>query len=295
MRAPLPPYPESSFLQTNGHLTHVRAFGETRARTPLLLLHGYLDSTGAWDLVAESLSVGRRVLLVDLLGHGYTERGRGQVLGVPEVLEQVAAVQEAFGAERIHIGGNSMGALVSALYAMERPERVASVTMVDGGHGGPVERIPLWLIRLLPLPLLVEGARRVSRPLQRSLFEWIFREWVYAGREAPKGVVEGFLAPHRLPGASRATARFVRGYVEYLRSRGARTPPETYASLEKPTLILWGENDRIVPLEAGKRLQRQIPGARLVILPRCGHCPPREVPETFVQALEVFLEGVDLA
>jgi len=271
----------------------VRTFGPQRDRIPLILIHGFLDSTATWDLVAEGIAGERKVLLMDLLGHGYTERPRDKGYTVEDLLAQIASLQNALNMEKIHIGGNSLGGILSVLFALKSQERVASVTVVDGGVGGKVPGVPFFVLRLLTSAPLLRSVRQVLRPVEKSLFAWLFREWVLGSGRPSEERIKSFLEPTRFPGALEGFGRLTRGYVSYFGKQEDRLIKEDLASMRMPTLLIWGERDRIVSPRVAEALHKGIPHSRKVILAGCGHCPQLEAPENFVRAVREFLAPMD--
>lgn len=293
MKSAFPPFLNSSFVETCGYLTHLRTFGPAQGRPPLLLLHGFLDSTATWDLVAEGISRDRRVLMMDLLGHGYTERPRGQGYTIPDILSQIAALQNALKLDSLHVGGNSLGGILSVLYAIRSPERVASVIVVDGGVGGKKPGIPYGVLYLLTSPLVMWWVWQLLRPMEKRLVDWLFREWILGRGEPSEDRVRTFIEPIRLPGASRAVGRLLRGYVSYFSGQKDREVKEAFAALAKPTLLIWGERDRVVPSRVAEVLHQGLPDSRLEKLSGCGHCPQLDAPEDFVRIVREFLVPLD--
>lgn len=293
MKPAFPPFPNSSFVQTCGYLTHLRTFGPAHGGTPVLLLHGFLDSTATWELVAEGISRDRRVLLMDLLGHGYTERPRKQGYTIPEILSQIAALQNALKLENLHLGGNSLGGILSVLFAIRSPERVASVIVVDGGVGGKRSGVPYPVLHLLTSPPVMWWIRQFLRPVEKRLFSWLFREWILGSGEPSEDRLRAFMEPMRLPGAPRVVGRLLRGYVSYFSGQKDREVKEAFAALAKPTLLVWGEKDRLVPSRVAEVLNKGLPDSRLVKIPGCGHCPQLDSPEEFVRILREFLASLD--
>jgi len=252
-----------------------------------------MDSTVTWDLVAEGIAGERRVLLMDLLGHGYTERPGDQGYTVDDLLAQIASLQNALKVDKIHLGGNSLGGILSVLFALRSPERVASVIVVDGGVGGKKNRIPPVVLRALTSTPVLWSTRQLLRPVEKPLFAWLFKEWVLGSGKPSEQRIRAFLEPTRFPGAPRAFGRVLRGFVSYFRNQEDRSIKEAFASLRLPTLLVWGERDRIVPSRVAEVLHKGIPSSKMVLLPGCGHCPQLEAPEEFVRVVRAFLAPMD--
>jgi pimeloyl-ACP methyl ester carboxylesterase len=285
------PFPESRFIDTEGFRTHYRRFSdEKKDKIPLLFLHGALDSTATWNLVAKGLAQERRLLLPDLIGHGHTERNTQLTYTIPSMLMQILALQDGLEIEKIHLGGNSMGGILSVLYCIEHPERVESVIIVDGGIGGFKSSVPPWLFSTLTSQVFLALVKYLLRPMEVSLFRYLFSQrigWMY---QVPEEVLKAFLVPHKILGSSRATGFFLRSYFSFFSQQDDRRLMESFRALAKPTLLVWGEKDRIVAPNVAEILHKNLPESKLIIIPNCGHCPQLEHPEQFVSGVNIFLE-----
>jgi pimeloyl-ACP methyl ester carboxylesterase len=232
---------------------------ETRrgAGAPVVLLHGLSGSSRWWDRNVEALAERYLVAAIDLVGFGKNTRFAGlpQVLpSFQEVTALLARYLETFG-EPVHLVGHSMGALLWIRLAAERPDLVRSLVLVDAA-GMPFTLDPRPHLRPLPKPPF--GGVRIARVLLPD-----------AWRAGPTSVAV-------------ATARVLFGDAR-----------DWMHALDVPTLLVWGENDPLTPLAFGEAMQREIRGAKLVVLPRAAHVSMYDRPEEFNRVVGEFLAGVE--
>ena len=219
---------------------------------PLVLLHGLAGSGAWWKRNVPALSAAFRVTAIDLPGFGSSHRDARLILD--EAPEQVAALLEEIGIERAHVIGHSMGGLVAGGLAADHPERVDRLVLVDAGF----------------LSLDPTLRHRFSGPL-RTL------PWT---------------SPTILPTLVRDVARsglvrMARATSEVLRKDWRHKLP----AIAAPTLVVWGQHDRVCNPRIGEQIAATVPGARLVIIRGAGHIPMWEKPAAFDAEVLAFLRG----
>jgi pimeloyl-ACP methyl ester carboxylesterase len=266
---------KENFVSAAGHAVHVEQEG---SGSPLVLLHGFGGSTLSWRRVIPELASTHRVVALDQFGFGWTERPTDPALyGSGGQLALVVAVMDALGLERAVVMGHSWGGGLALRLAAAHPERISKLILVAAtdprrSGGRRAGRMRQLLARAaLRTVLLREGTIRSH--LQRS---------VYDPEVVDEDMVRGYLARLRVEGAGRA--------LSGLSALPATTPPPVVLEhLDLPVLLVWGAEDRAVPPAVGERLEAAIPGARRVILERCGHLPMDEAPEEFLTVVRPFL------
>lgn len=282
---PLTPYddvlakvPAEEFLVIEGRFVHVERMGSGR---PLVLLHGFGGSTYSFRLVVSELAESFDVISIDLNGFGYTERPPGTELYTPYgQAAQVVAILDALGIGRASLLGHSYGAEIALLTAATRPELVESLILVDGSapRGGfmtiPEEFRGLYSL-LARVFLVNEGT-------MRSFLKQSVRDPAIVTDELVRGYADRIL----IEGLDRA--------VEGLLAGASGDPIEIDVSIvDQPTLIVWGEHDRVVPIAVGEELAADLPNARLVRFEQSGHLPMEEEPDRFARVVTEFLTGVE--
>jgi pimeloyl-ACP methyl ester carboxylesterase len=249
---------------------------------PVVFVHGLLSSSKTWKKVLLASSSGHRGIAVDLPGAGFSDRPWPYDYSAPSQALALLDFLDTRKIDRAVLVGNSLGGGVSLIAAAARPERVAGLVLV--GAAFPGMTIP-WSFRTLRTPGL--GELQIEF-LVRPVVEFGLRQRLYARAErVTEETVSDWWDPIPVPGTRRAALGFVRsrtaGYEGLL------------PKIRVPTLIVWGKEDRLLPASDGMRLASEMPGARLVILPDCGHLPQEEMPEAFSSVVAEFVKQLPAA
>jgi pimeloyl-ACP methyl ester carboxylesterase len=251
---------------------------------PLVLVHGLAGSASNWALVAPALARTRRVLVVDLPGHG-----RSEPLPAAPTLEpyadRVARAAELEGFERPAYVGHSFGGLVALRLAVREPERVSAVVLAAAAGIGSSTRIAE---RALAFVGFVQPGRRVSpywRTVARStvLRRVLFAHWFAAD---PAALSEA---------AVEATLRDVNLHTDTASAWRALTRDDPRSDLHLvacPSFVLWGAADNQLPLDDAYDYARRL-GAPLRVVAGCGHLLILERPDACIDAIESFLSGLE--
>lgn len=235
------------------HVTQVgdRRIGwtETGSGPPVVLVHGLGTSGAWWSPTIPMLSRTHRVLTVDLVGFG---RSNGQAVRLDAAADQLAAWAAAIGLERAGWIGHSMGGLVTADLAARHPDLIERLVLVDAAG-----------------PALPQRVGRHLRNLLRGGPNMPFRAYPIALTCIIQcGPLTIARAAHQILTIDLA---------------------ERLARITAPTLVVWGERDRLLPIAFGRRLAAAIPGSRFVSIADAGHSPMWEQPAAFEWAIGTFL------
>ena len=220
---------------------------------PLVLLHGLAGSGAWWKRNMPALSSAFRVMAIDLPGFGSSHPDARLILD--EAPAQVAALLGDLGVERAHVIGHSMGGLVAGALAADYPERVDRLVLVDAGF---LSLDPILRHR-------ITGPLRTLPWTSPTILPILLRDAVRAG-----------------------PVRMARVTAELLRKDWRHKLP----AITAPTLVVWGEHDRVCNLHIGERIAATVPGARLVVIPGAGHNPMWEKQAAFDREVLHFL-GAD--
>jgi len=250
---------------------------------PILLLHGLGGAATNWNLVAPILARRRRVLILDLPGHGRSEPAPARD-GLGSFADRVAALAEREGMLPAAVVGHSMGSEVALSLSARRPEAVSALVLVAaGGLASARPGARIWIgvtTALRPSRLAARYRRRVarSRVLRYAVFGW----WGVADASAlSEEAVLGFLD-------GPAHARDTRTAGKALRRE------DTLTHLERvrcPALVVWGSRDRLTGLEDGFEYARRAGGA-LRTIAGAGHLVISERPAELAALVEEFLDGI---
>jgi len=220
------------------------------AGPPLILLHGLAGSARWWTHNIPALARSFRVIAIDLPGFGASPRGHRFILG--EAADQLAATMDRLGIERASVIGHSMGGLIAGGLAADHPERVDRLVLVDAAF--------LSLGRTAVRP--VTGPAVTLRWTDPSLLPVFVQDSLRSG-------------PVRLADAT----------IQLLAADWRTKLPR----IQAPTLVIWGEHDRICPLAIGRQIVATVPGSRLVVVEGAAHNPMWERPDVFDREVLDFL------
>jgi pimeloyl-ACP methyl ester carboxylesterase len=266
----------SRFIDVGGTRAHVRDEGRADAM-PLLLIHGSLGSLHMWDGWVAALGHRYRLISVDLPGHGLTgawSRGEYTIEAYTDFIEVLADTLQL---DRFAIAGHSMGGAVAWSFAATRPERVSHLILVDAS-AYPRDGEPPLRTRL-SRTTLIGDIGIYFRP------DWMLRRAMTETYSDPAMItpdrVRRFGELQRFPGNRPATLMRVRSQDPL--------DPTPLRRLDVPTLIIWGAQDRLVPVADAFRLQNDIRGAKLAIFGKLGHDPMEEDPAATAAAVAAFL------
>jgi pimeloyl-ACP methyl ester carboxylesterase len=245
------------------------------AREVVLLVHGYGASSASYKPIIPRLKERYRVIAVDLPGFGLSDRRAGDYS--PDALADVLAqVLDAKGVKRAHVIGHSWGSSVVLAFARRHRDRLDRLVVASSF---------VYDEQLLPM---MRWARvpGVGEAIYAAFYRQNVGERLYLNFNDPQLVTEAVVdeveRSMNEPGSVACALAAARGM------RFEEHEPE-YARVDAPTLILWGREDKVARLRFGERLARELPRARLVVLPRCGHIPMWECSGETVQALLEFL------
>lgn len=260
---------------------------------PVLLIHGLGGWAENWrDVMPAVAESGRRAIAVDLPGFGESQPPRRTRYFDPDdpyYAPFVFAVLDTLGIARAHLAGHSFGGAVAYTAAVWCPERVRSLTLVaPGGLGRELIRE----LRLLTLP----GMGLLTR-FRRS--PAITRQILYSCFNDPSRCPEVVVAEALRYGAPAAgeMVRALRSAVSFRRGVRDEIRLPWVAKAERyrgPALIVWGREDRIIPVSLVEEARRIAPNAEVCLIPSCGHLVMVERPQELVAALVPFLDRAAL-
>lgn len=274
--------PDSQFVEISpGFTVHLRDQGP-RDAPALVLVHGSNASLHTWEPWVDRLKGRYRVVSLDLQGHGLTGPTPTGCYTGACMAETVEAVRTKLGIERLAIAGNSMGGGVALAYTLAHPDRVAALVLVDSG-GAPVRRDgpPPIGFRIAQTPVIRDLAAIIT---PRSMIERTLDRSVSVKSVASPQAVDRYWELLRAPGNREATmARFGQPRTEMDAGR-------LKLLANTPVLILWGEEDALIPVAAARWFKQALPRAELVIYENIGHLPQEEVPDRSAADVAAFLE-----
>lgn len=272
--------PPSQFVMVQGMSVHVRDEGPRDDPMPLVLLHGTSASLHTWNGWTTALEAKHRVIRFDLPGFGLTGPNLHNDYSIGAYVQFVGAVMDALGVQRFALAGNSLGGQIAWSVAAAMPQRVAKLILVDaGGYPLNPESVPISF-RIARMP----GARLLmEQVLPRGVVTSSLRSVYGDPTKVTPELVDLYYDMALRTGNRQALAK----RMDQLRS----DDDARIKTLKVPTLILWGEKDRLIPVANGKRFAADIAGSRLVIFENLGHVPHEEDAGRTVKPVIEFLES----
>ncbi len=251
--------------------------------SPVILIHGLGASADMWMHNVEALAQRHRVYVPDVIGFGKTDK--------PDI-EYTAATfptflngfMRALNIEKPTLIGNSLGGGIALQYTLLYPDNVDKLVLVDSAGLGIHAPLPL---RLVSLPIVGELMTRPSR------FEayFYFRDAVHDPSVLTKEFVDIYHEIHSLPGNQKSLLKVIRSIVSFRGGNKEVLTPviNNLHRIMQPTLILWGKQDKVLPLKHAYFAEKKIPNGHLHIFDPCGHMPQYERPEDFNRVVLEFL------
>ncbi len=263
---------------------HVQETG--KGDEAFVLLHGFGGSSFTWHKWLPALEEKGRVFQVDLKGFGRAPKPDDGLYSPDDQARLITRLIHDRDLRRVTLIGHSFGggvALLTALALRDAGEGRLSRLVLIAAASYKQDLPPfVWLSRhprLATSLLRLLGVRRVIRVAIRAI--------VYDKGSVSEEQVTAYSYALRSAEGVRAAMAVGR---QILPSNIEETSAR-FAEIDVPTLLLWGDSDRVIPLRIARRLESEMPDARLVILEKCGHIPPEELPAKSWEAVDEFLES----
>jgi len=268
------------YVAAGGSHIRLRELGSGR---PLLLVHGLGQSSTTWLRSMEPFARTRRAIAPDLPGFGVSGAPKSARLDPQYFADVVDEIVEALDLGPIDVVGHSAGALEVLLAARDSRERFRRIVLVDPAGFTPTPDNVLGTAAVSLFRLIVSLPR--TRAMIRALYSTAFFDPAQVDEES----VDEYVKRRSNAEAKRVSKQ---AFAEIYQFCTALAPfHERLASLKVPTLVIWGEEDRLFRVGDAEVAQRVLPNVRIERFDRCGHCPQIEQPERFVKATMEFLDG----
>ncbi len=263
------------FIDLDGARLYYYAAGSRGAGEPVVFLHGFATSGHLWRDVVSLMPSGRRLVVLDLLGHGRSDPPGNYPLTLEAHAGRLVALLDALGISSACVVGHGFGGGVAQWLAVHQPERVSSLALVAS------IAFDRWATRDVRLA-------RATLPVTRQLPPAWLLSMVRA--EMERGYVDAFRASHAIdrysrPFASDAGRDALVRHIAALDTQETRTLGALLGALTMPVTVVWGENDPFLPMALGRRLADTIPGATLDAVPGARHFLPEEAPRQVANSL----------
>lgn len=268
------------FIDLGGSRLYYYAAGSRGAGEPIIFLHGFPTSSSLWSDVVPLLPEGHRIVVLDLLGYGRSDRPLGKPVSLRGHADRVLALLDALSINYACIVGHDIGGGIAQMLAVRAPTRVSRLCLVNSVAYSD------WPVRDLKLA-------RAMLPLTKHLPQ----SWGLSMLR--NELLRGYCDPLR---GARSIDRYLRPFVtpegrdSFMDHLSALDSSETAAiaprlkDIAAPTAIVWGKDDPFLSRSLGERLRADIPDATLDTLPHTAHFTPEEAPERVALAISQLLD-----
>ena len=251
---------------------------------PIIALHGLGGTLYSWRNLVNKFP-NHQLILFDLKGAGDSPKPHDKHYSIEDQANLILQFIRQNDLKNLTLMGNSYGGAVSLFLAIElsneRPSRLASLILIDSG--GYDEDLPTHL-KLLRAPLI--GWLGLHLLLRFSI-KRVLRDSYYDKNKITDEQVDAYVNPVKAPGARYALLQTAKQAIP----KNIDQITAQYKNISVPTLIIWGLDDRIIPLKIGGRLHLDLSHSTLELIDHCGHVPQEEQPERLAQVVLAFLGG----
>lgn len=276
----IPHAEHSNFISVDSARVHYQEFGE-RTAPPIVLIHGYTASVYVWKTTAPMLAAaGFRVIAIDLLGFGYSEKPKGFDYTIESQARMISRFMDRLGIGRAIMVGSSYGGAVAATIALDYPGRVEKLVLVDAVINDDAKNHPVLRLASIPAvgevitPFLADSKTFLKYRMQNTL------------ARANHHLIDD----ERMANVSRPmnAADAHHSVLATARNWHANRIEQDAHLIDHQTLIIWGDQDTVIPIVNGYKLYNSILQSRLIVMKDCGHVPQEEKSELFTDLVVEF-------
>jgi pimeloyl-ACP methyl ester carboxylesterase len=265
--------PPSKFMDVGGLEVHYRDEG---AGVPLVLLHGAASSLFTWDAWTADLSKDYRVIRYDLPGFGLTGPNATKDYSMAWHVRFLEAFLDKLNVPACYLAGNSFGGRIAIEFAAAHPDRVKKLILVDAS-GYPALHRRILAMRLARMPVV---GQILGHATPRFFVAMTIRQVYGDPRRLTDAVIDRYYDMILREG-NRETFGIL--------TRAVADSTARIQTIEVPTLILWGAEDRTIPVSFAERFHRDIHHSQLIVYPGAGHVPMEEIPAETIRDTRAFL------
>jgi haloalkane dehalogenase len=258
-------------------------YNEAGDGEPVVMLHGWPTSAYLWRNVIPHLAATHRAIALDLPGFGRSDKPASASYSFRFFERALDGAFDALGLERLHLVVHDLGGPVGVYWALRHPERVASLTLLNTLVYPELS----WAVKAFGASTLIPGLRRYMT--SRHGLALAMR----IGVQNRTNLTAEVLANYQAPFSTWPARKILLRVGTSLSPKGLREIAERLPSWDKPMLLAYGENDRILPdvADTMARVHRDVPHAEVRAIPGCGHFLQEDEPAEVASILSAFLHG----
>lgn len=243
----------------------------------LVLVHGFAAQKENWLRFARDLTNDYHVIAVDLPGHGQSIRSQELTYTIQDQVAYLGAFFKALGVTKMHLVGNSMGGAIVAMYASAHPSQVKSLTLLDPAGIFDHESEFADALKDGKNPLIVRDKASMAYLMDFAMSKKPWVPWPVTDVLADRAAANQHMH-------EKVFNDMIGSYDEVFRQR--------LRNIQAPTLIVWGEEDRVIHYKNAAIYQSHILGSKLALLPGIGHAPMIEIPGASAEMVQTFISGL---
>lgn len=269
----------SSFIPVNGMDVHFRDEGDPTDSIPIVLIHGTASSLHTFDVWADVLKDSRRVIRMDLPAYGLTGPFPDGNYSIAQYTIFIKNFLIALGIKKCVLAGNSLGGEIAWNFTLEQPDMVTKLILIDAAGYPMISKSVPVAFKLAQIPVLNKLLTYITpRFLVRTSVENVY----FDKSKVTDSLVERYFELTLREGNRQA-------FVERFTMKADASTYDQIKDIQKPTLILWGAEDYLIPVENAHLFHNNLPNDTLVILDNTGHTPMEESPTESLEVVVDFL------
>jgi pimeloyl-ACP methyl ester carboxylesterase len=279
----------SAFMEIEGMPVHYRAEGQAEG-TPLLLIHGTSSSLFTWDGWVENLKDSLPIIRIDLPGFGLTGPHPERNYSIDMYTRVIAQLLKELGHQQCYVAGNSLGGYVAWNFAVEYPEMVQKVILLDAVAYH--KEIPIDSVAVK------DNGHSLAFSLAKNPLFSFFMRWVTPKYLVEKSLKEVYFNKEKVsPELTDLYFDLIRragnreAFVDNIQSRVPEGGEQKLHALQQPVLIQWGKEDAWIDVSLAYWFQAVLPSTELIIYEEVGHVPMEELPEATAKDALRFIRG----
>ena len=278
--------PQDRYIQVGSVNTRYWVAGEG---SPVILLYGLGGFIETWLLNFDALAAQHRVYALDYVGHGKTDQPPSASYQLTDLAQFVKDFMAALEIERAHFIGQSLSGAITLQFALNYPTCIDKIVLADSYGLGKRGAL---ILQLATLPLVGEIILSLAIPSDLEKYKTSYKRSFYNSEAITDELLELFYPLVILPGRQQAILKTGRtlGNLFGLKKSVYEPLIQGLPTITNPVLVIWGWNDKVLPLAHAQAAVGALPNARLEIIDDCGHVPQLEQPQSFNALVLEFLK-----
>lgn len=256
---------------------------------PIILLHGFGGNLRSWHIISKPLALKNKLFLIDLKGFGLSDKPLDDKYSASDQADIISDFIQKNKFKNLTLVGHSLGgaiALITYIKLMEKKNNpVKSLILISSP--AYKQKVPEFT-RLLKIPLL-NKLLLVFLPDHFGT-KMVLKRCFFDDKKISEKIVENYSDFLESSGSFDALITTAKEILP----KNIDEITSKYKDIKIPVLLIWGENDQTISLSIGQRLEKDLPNAKLAVIPECGHLPPEEKPQELVKLISEFLNNLEI-